>query len=300
MFSMSRRQLFASTASVLAGSILDSAATEGRVIEGHLHRLTEPGNGDNRATFMPHGDTLLFASNRSGKSQIWQIDRGGGSASQFHKSTANDYGRIAPNSDGSRISFSSDRGDQNAVYVLDVASGAVVPVSDPHFWSFGPSWSAHDLVAFFSKKGGNSLNVWVARPDGSQARQVTNQPGESRQPWWSPDGDTLAISCDRGTEKFAIWLSQSDGSNARPITTGGNCAQPFWSPDGKRIAISAKFRERRSRIYIMNSDGSGRQPIHQPSGRDNVHPAWAPDGRTIVFTSGKGVGSSLYVFDEVL
>jgi Tol biopolymer transport system component len=266
-------------------------------MEGHLRRLTEPGNGDNRATFMPHGNTLLFASKRSGKSQIWQVARGGGNAIQFHKSNANDYGRVAPNSDGSRIAFSSDREGENAVYVLNVASGAVTLVSDPHFWSFGPSWSAHDLVAFFSKKGGNALNVWVVRPDGTQAQQVTDQPGESRQPWWSPDGDTLAISCDHGTGKFEIWLSQPDGSNARSIINQGSCAQPFWSPDGKRIAVSAKFSEPNSRIYVMNADGSDLQPIQQPTGRDNVHPAWAPDGRSIVFTSGKGAESSLYLLN---
>jgi Tol biopolymer transport system component len=304
MFSMSRRQLFPSTASMLSVSIFGSlpgtsvaSAAREHVVQGDLRRLTEPGNGDNRATFMPHGDVLLFASNRSGKSQIWHIKRSGGSPIRFHQSAANDYGRPAPNSDGSRISLSSDRGGQNAVYVLDVASGAVTLISDPHYWSFGPSWSAHDFIAFFSKKGGNALNVWVVRPDGSQAQQVTDQPGESRQPWWSPDGDTLAISCDRGTGKFAIWLSRSDGSNAEPVTTNGNCAQPFWSPDGKKIAISAKFDEPQSRIYVMNADGSGLQAIQQPNGRDNVHPAWAPDGRTIVFTSGRGAGSSLYVFD---
>jgi len=301
---MNRRQLFASTAWVLVASIFEphfgsSEATAARdgVMEGHLRPLTEPGNGDNRATFMPRGDKLLFASSRSGKSQIWQIDRSGEHRIHFHKSGANDYGRVAPNSNGSRISFSSDRDGQNAIYVLDLVSGAAVLVSDPAFWSFGPSWSARDLIAFFSKKGGNALNIWTVRPDGSHAQQVTDQPGESRQPWWSPDGDTLAISYDHGTGKFAISLSRPDGSDARPITVSGSCAQPFWSPDGKRIAVSGKFREPHPRIYIMNADGSALQPIRQPIGRDNVHPAWSPDGRSIVFTSGRGAGSSLYVFD---
>jgi Tol biopolymer transport system component len=211
MIRMNRRQLFASTAWALVASTFEprpgaseTTAARNGVMEGHLRPLTKQGNGDNRATFMPHGDTLLFASSRSGKSQIWQIDRSGKHAIQFHNSAANDYGRVAPNSDGSRISFSSDRDGQNAVYVLDLASGAALLVSDPAFWSFGPSWSASDLIAFFSKKGGNALNVWTVRPDGSHAQQVTDQPGQSRQPWWSPDGDTLAISCDRGTGKFAI------------------------------------------------------------------------------------------------
>ena len=54
-----------------------SAAGLGSEIRGALRRLTEAGRGDNRATFMPDGKTLLFASERSGRSQIWAIDRDG-------------------------------------------------------------------------------------------------------------------------------------------------------------------------------------------------------------------------------
>jgi TolB protein len=304
MIPNSRRRFVASAASVLAASIFGpaagagvAAAPEHLAIRGHSRRLTKPGNGDNRASFMPHGNTLLFASTRSGKSQIWQVDRSGGRPIQFHKSASNDYGRVAPNSDGTRVCFSSDREGQNSVYVLDIARGTVSPVSDPSFWSFGPSWSARDIIAFFSKKGGNSLNIWVARPDGTQAQQVTDQPGESRQPWWSPDGATLAISADHGTDRFAIWLSRSDGSNARSITRQGSCAQPFWSPDGKRMAISAKMNGTRHQIYTIESDGSMLRPIPQPEDADNVHPAWSPDGKTIVFTSGQGRASALYRCD---
>lgn len=266
-------------------------------IAGNLRHLTEPGGGDNRATFMPDGRSLLLASRRSGMSQIWQIDRDGRHPRRFHESAANDFGRVAPNPDGSQICFSSDRGIQNAVYVLDIASGRVKLVSDSAFWSFGPSWSSRDLIAFFSKKGGNMINIWTVRPDGSGARQITDQPGESRQPWWSPDGATLAIAADRGTGTFAVWLLNSDGSNARPITREQSYAQPFWSPDRRKIAVSAQLREPHHRIYIMNADGSMLQPIAQPEGDDNVHPAWSPDGRSIVFTSGKDSKSSLYIFD---
>jgi Tol biopolymer transport system component len=236
MIRMNRRQLLASTAVVTVASTFEprpsvsNAITVRDVMEGHLRPLTKPGNGDNRATFMPHGETLLFASRRSGKSQIWQIDRSGENPRQFYKSADDDYGRVSPNSDGSRISFSSDRDGQNAIYVFDLATGATELVSDPVFWSFGPSRSTHDLIAFFSKKGGNALNIWTIHPDGSHAQQVTDQPGESRQPWWSPDGDTLAISCDHGTGKFAISLSRPDGSDARRITASGSCAQPFLEP----------------------------------------------------------------------
>jgi len=272
---------------------------QGGELPGDLRRLTEPGGGDNRATYMPDGRTLLLASKRSGRSQIWEINADGTEPRQFHPSATNDYGRVTVNSDGSRICFSSDRDGQNAIYVLDVATGRTTLISDTAFWSFGPSWSTHDVIAYFSKKGGNELNVWTVFPDGSGARQVTNQPGQSRQPWWSPDGSTLVISADRGTGAFEIFSLNPDGSDVRLITSDGSCTQPFWRPDGKMIAISARIQEPRYRIFIMATDGSMLRPIHQPEMGDNVHPAWSPDGSRIVFTAGKDSKSSLYEFHMV-
>src|SRR6266478_4345593 len=87
---------------------------------------------------------------------------------RMHESVSNDYGRVAPNADGTKLCFSSDRSGQNAAYVLELASGRVTLVSDAAFWSFGPTWSSRDLIAFFSKKGGNALNIRTAhRPDRS-------------------------------------------------------------------------------------------------------------------------------------
>jgi len=223
------------------------------------------------------------------------MDPDGGNVRQLLVSAANDHGRVAPNADGTRLCFASDRSGESAVYVLDRRTGRVAPVSDPSFWSFGPSWSSHDLIAFFSKKGGNRLNTWTARPDGSEPVQVTNQPGESRQPWWSADGETLAVSADHESGAFQVWLMRPDGTGARPITAGGSYQQPFWSPDGRRIAVSAKREDPHFRIYVMNAlDGGDLQAIEQPAAVDNVHPAWSPDGRTLVFTSGTGAASALW------
>src|SRR5690349_20315621 len=75
------------------------------------------------------------------------------------------------------------------------------------------------------------------------------------------------------------------GSNVRRITDRGTFQQPFWSPDGSAIAVSARIDEPRHRIYVMAADDSHPRPIRQPSGADNVHSAWSPNGRSIAFTS---------------
>lgn len=294
-----RRRLFLHTGAALAAwpMLGRAGAPEQPAIAGTPHRLTAAGVEDNRATYLPDGRTILFASKRSGKSQIWAMNRDGGDVRRLHESAANDFGRVAPNADGTRLCFSSDRGGENGVYVLDPASGRTTLVSDPAFWSFGPTWSSRDLISFFSRKGGNAINAWTVRPDGTQARQITNQAGESRQPWWSPDGRTLALSADHGSGNFQVWLMNEDGSGSRAITAAGSCEQPFWSPDGQRIAISAKFDEPHHRIYVMQKDGSDVRAIAQPEGVENVHPAWSPDGRSIVFTSGGAAQASLLRFD---
>ena len=107
----------------------------------------------------------------------------------------------------------------------------------------------------------------------------------------------LALSADHASRSFQIWLLTPEGTGTRCITQRGNYQQPFWSPDGKRIAVSAKIDEAYFRIYVMNAqDGSGLEQIQQPASVDNVHPAWSPDGHSIVFTSGKESAGALWRF----
>ena len=101
---MHRRAFLRIVGAAAIAPSLAYAADHDPTILGDLQRLTPGGGGDNRATYMPDGRSLLFASRRTGKSQIWTMQLDGGGARRFHESTSNDYGRVAPSPDGSRLS----------------------------------------------------------------------------------------------------------------------------------------------------------------------------------------------------
>jgi Tol biopolymer transport system component/DNA-binding winged helix-turn-helix (wHTH) protein len=98
----------------------------------------------------------------------------------------------------------------------------------------------------------------------------------------SPDGSTIAYGSTRsGTEE--IWVAGlAPGSRELPITAdGGGNVQPAYSPDGQWLAFHS--RKRRGVWVVPSTGGVPRQVAAFGS-----QPAWSPDSRTIVFTSGPG------------
>jgi TolB protein len=89
-----------------------------------------------------------------------------------------------------------------------------------------------------------------------------------------------------------VWTAEADGSGASLLTRLGS--DPAWSPQGSSIAF-ASTRDRNGRtcfqdcttnseIYSIDPDGGDELRMTRDAG-DDLAPAWAPDGRHIVFVS---------------
>jgi TolB protein len=99
-------------------------------------------------------------------------------------------------------------------------------------WSPDGRWLAVPRRRLRTDEWAPSFQLWLVRPDGSEARPLTDEPDfHHGSAAWSPDGQTLAFVRMNLIQKDAkpeIWLIDVDGSNPLHLVEGG--FQPAWLP----------------------------------------------------------------------
>ncbi len=139
------------------------------------------------------------------------------------------------------------------LYVLDIATKAVVQVTSGDFDDDQPAWSPDSKsLAFRSNRSTPDpdrtydTNVWVVAADntdkGAHLTQVTTNPGADGSPSWSPDGKwiTYVTELDPKLLVYAthhIAVSPAAGGEAKVLTLAFDrmSRSPHFSPDGKYV-----------------------------------------------------------------
>ncbi len=168
--------------------------------------------------------------------------------------------------DGKYIVFTSTRGGDLDLYRYEIATGAIVQITNT---------LGYDGGAFFSPD--SKKLVWRAsRPEGADAEQYR------------------ALLRDNQVQPSALnlFVADLDGQNARQVThlEGANWA-PYFHPDGQRIVFSSNHHTlaeggREFDVFMVNLDGTGLERITH-SGTFDAFPMFSPDGQRIVFASNR-------------
>jgi Tol biopolymer transport system component len=111
---------------------------------------------------------------------------------------------------------------------------------------------------------------------------------------WSPDGRKLAFAS--AGEKSRIWIADANGTRPRSATPTGfhDCLWFVWSPNSKRLAYTQNSGCEGD-LYVRVVEATGGRPRLVSRGFRSLDPAWAPTGRTIVYTSSPTNRERLYL-----
>ena len=138
--------------------------------------------------------------------------------------------------------------------------------------------------------------LWIIPSGGGVARAITDPFGDSRQPSWSPDGNSLMFQSYRDGG-WHIWRVDSDGKNLKQLTFGiYDDREPQWSPDGKKILFSSDRNNNYDIWEIDLSTGSFRALTNHS--KNDYNPAYSSDGKWVAYISERGSKPSVYVRTE--
>jgi Tol biopolymer transport system component len=126
--------------------------------------------------------------------------------------------------------------------------------------------------------------VYFVNADGSAERR-TSLLG---LPFYTPDRKRMAFfsSSAHGTRAVGLYVANGDGKARRRIvllSAYDTCTEPEWSPDGKEIAYTTDCDNDFSRLHLVRYDGTAKRLLLPKTWA--LDPAWAPNGRTILFTA---------------
>lgn len=146
----------------------------------------------------------------------------------------------------------------------------------------------------FTRQTDGRLDLWRVRPDGSEERQITHtddwQEGGS---FYLADSETILFRAwkrqDEGKKPLdmTIFTIRHDGSGLREVTRdpGTNWA-PHPAPDGRHFTYVRLLPPHNFEVFLGDLETGESRRLTWNEAFDGF-PAFSPDGRTLVFASGR-------------
>jgi Tol biopolymer transport system component len=163
-----------------------------------------------------------------------------------------------------------------AVLALPAGGSATVP---------GPN----GLIVF--RAGEPDGQIYTIGPDGTGQRQLTNLPGDTFLPHWSPESNRIVFELDPdnpvGGDFCHIAMMNRNGGALKifPEANGDACeASPSFSADGQRIYYEGFDGVSRDAVYSMALNGNDRRLVSDCQGTGLTDPEESPNGKMISFT----------------
>jgi len=203
---------------------------------GTPRRLTSMGAQMEGLAWARDGKTLVFGSVQGTFRYVFRVAIDGRAPAERLEVAGLGARRPATVPSRDRLVFERSKDDSD-IYRLDLP-GPERAVSTSSLVERTPVFSPDGRhIAFCSARSGETMKIWVAAADGSQARVLTHDMGGSQCPAaWAPDGRTIAFRSGEQDSQVHVWTMDIEGGNLRQITTRpGKYGWLSWSRDGAWI-----------------------------------------------------------------
>jgi len=243
----------------------------------------------------PDGRRLAFAWNKTGQSEIYELEL---------------VGQIAT----SRLSDLSPADlpiTQLPNYQLPITNPPITMLSSGPGGKFAPRYSpdGKTLAWALDLDGSESFHIILLDLATRETRDLTPEIDFTIQPFyaWSPDSKQIAYLADKAGN-FDLYLRNVDSpllagegpgvrSDRLLFSPSGPASFVRWSPDGLHLAVTADQEWQADGTFIVPLDGGEPKRVGGDAHPlDAGQPAWSPDGAQLVFTSNSSGWSQVGVY----
>ena len=248
---------------------------------GAPFRLTTSPKADGSPAWSRDGQWIGFISAREDKPQIWRIAPAGGEAEKLSDSKSGVMA-FAWSPDGKRIAYVAPKAptaeEEQKIKEKDDAE-----VVDKDF---------------------KFTRLWILDLDSLKSRELVSGEFMVSDPQWSPDGTSIAYTTTptpkaddtRYSDVFVV--NVATGQARKLFESAGPDNAPRWSPDGAWIAVHTKPAKNagvlQSKLALVPSGGGAAKVIGGDFLYEPGVPAWAPDGKSLLFWSQTRTRGELY------
>jgi TolB protein len=236
-----------------------------------------------------------------GSSDLYMVDSDGDNLHRVTYDTSIVYSP-AFSPDGTKLLFVSYVGGNPNAYELDLRTGRRRTVSAVRGVNLTPVYRPDGQKIAVARTAGEGSDIFELDAGSlcCATRVTYTDPGDALNPSYSPNGRQIAFTSTSLGEP-QVFVQNIGGGGPGLISRyvygeQGYATSPDWSPRGDRIVYQG-WVDGVFQIVTVNPDGSDRRVLTRLG--SNEDPAWAPDGRHIVFSSTRQGYHALWVLDAV-